>query len=291
MIYITDNMLKKILFPTDFSKMASKALPFALDFAKTNKAELILLYIYDVPLMPRANIFTSREQTMKQVAEDLKVAAEKRMADFKVKQGLSNGQCASLVLEGDPVTSIINYANNQDIDLIVMGTHGETADNKMFMGSVSRNVAQKTFCPVFVVPPDAEFGPINSYLYATDLRSDEQFILKYVVGLAKQNEAHVMALHIDDNQENVKWSLDELKELVSKLNYKHLSYHDQVSDDIVAGIQDFMKTYDIDCLALTTHTTSLFDKLFHSSVTKTLMLKSSRPMLIFNQGKSDIIIL
>ena len=143
--------LGKILYPTDFSEHSLCALPFALDLAGQYGAELHCLYVVDetyhywagpgeaVPAaaMPMDEIMNaSRTQMEEFVAEHF--GAEK---DAVVRQ----------VLPGRPFVEIIRYARDQEIDLIVIATHGRGALASMLLGSVTEKVVRKSMCPVLTI--------------------------------------------------------------------------------------------------------------------------------------------
>lgn len=147
-------VIKKILYPTDFSNRSLVALPLALDLAKRYDAELHCLHVVDteheffleggyiVPLMTEYPPEHGRLEEAAGSQMDQFIALH--MADFQ-------GSLVKAVLPGKPFVEIIRYAREHEIDLIVMGTHGHSALASMFLGSVAEKVVRKAPCAVLTV--------------------------------------------------------------------------------------------------------------------------------------------
>jgi nucleotide-binding universal stress UspA family protein len=149
--------LRRILVPTDFSKHSHNALSYAAAFAEKFGAELYLLHVVqDLALfIPEAvsvapPVTPPIEQMTAAVKEALqRVVREEDLGRFKV-------HCD--VREGTPFYEIIQYAKENDLDLIIMGTHGHTGLAHVLLGSVTEKVVRKAPCPVLTVrDPEHEF--------------------------------------------------------------------------------------------------------------------------------------
>src|SRR5262245_47896254 len=142
--------LKRILVPTDFSKFSKAALDYAMALAEKFRTELYLLHVVQnlgvmIPDMVNVvpPVMPSNEQLTAAVREALdRLIKENQLERFNVK---------SDVRIGSPFYEIIQFAKENDIDLIVMGTHGHSGLAHMLMGSVSEKVVRKAPCPVLTV--------------------------------------------------------------------------------------------------------------------------------------------
>jgi len=151
--------IKKVLVPTDFSEPSEIAVRYAKEFAATFKAELHVLTVVEENAMVYA--WTSPEGVPVSLA-NLRVEMEKNARDH-IDRVLSdderrkfNAQLVTLV--GSPFVEICRYAKAQNIDLIVMGTHGRGPIAHMLIGSVAEKVVRKAPCPVLTVrTPEHEF--------------------------------------------------------------------------------------------------------------------------------------
>lgn len=145
--------LKRILFPTDFSEYAMEAEEYACALARQSDAELHVLSIIDVslPLNPAwgAPLYLADGIDPHKVREQTQIALEAR-PNPEWSRGLTIHRA---VRNGNPFVEIIRYAREQNIDLIVLGTHGRTGLSHVLLGSVAERVARQASCPVLTARP------------------------------------------------------------------------------------------------------------------------------------------
>jgi nucleotide-binding universal stress UspA family protein len=144
--------IKRILFATDFSDCAKAAQEYAAAFAAQFHAELHVLHVLpDVALMvpdPGTSLSLPQNYVL-----DLKNDAQKAI-DKLFPDAVKDGQTiVRSVRMGNPFYEIVNYAEENKIDLIVIGTHGRGALMHLLMGSVAEKVVRKAGCPVLSVRP------------------------------------------------------------------------------------------------------------------------------------------
>ena len=146
--------LKKILVPTDFSDHSERAAAYAVELARRYEAdEIHCVHVSDIPadlLATSAYYMTGpSEQFIEQVREEgrksLEAFARKNFKDRPAK---------TVFLEGRPFVEIIRYARENQIDLIVISTHGRSGIKHVLFGSVAEQVVRKAPCPVLVVKRD-----------------------------------------------------------------------------------------------------------------------------------------
>ncbi|MBN1831612.1 MAG: universal stress protein [Deltaproteobacteria bacterium] len=144
-------MFKKILYPTDLSDVSLKALDFLKQLRECGSEEVLVLHV-----IPEQTILTLRaygegtvnvdefetglmEKATKSVAE---VEAELKKFGYKVKK---------MINTGFPLREILTTEQEEDISLIVIGSHGKSNLEEMFLGSVSEKVIRKCKSPVLVI--------------------------------------------------------------------------------------------------------------------------------------------
>jgi nucleotide-binding universal stress UspA family protein len=160
-------MIKKILVPFDNSRPSENALNYTVDLVKNMKEqqqEIILLHVIK-PYEDSMRSFLSRkvqspktgdtitlERYLKNITIEMKIDA-KNMLEEKIKKIESNGfTLRSMVLYGNPAEEIIKFADDEKVDLIIMGTTGLSGLSKIkAIGSVTRSVSEKAKCPVMLV--------------------------------------------------------------------------------------------------------------------------------------------
>lgn len=140
--------IRKILVPTDFSEPAAKALQYAEALGAAHGAELLLVHAIPPQVYPAEGIQVSR--AIAEIQEELEQAATRNLEEMAegVGEGLS---VRSRVVNGVPFLEIIRMAREEDVDLIVIATHGYTGLKHVFLGSVAEKVVRKAPCPVLTV--------------------------------------------------------------------------------------------------------------------------------------------
>ncbi|MDX1438821.1 MAG: universal stress protein [Rubricoccaceae bacterium] len=144
--------IRRILAPTDFSPNARLATRHAAALAETYGAELTLLHVVNAAGLPVASvpplgsIELSAESIMARSNEILLREAQALRDEF----GLGT-DVHSFVRIGHPALDILDFMDENDSDLVVIGTHGRSGIRRLLMGSVAEQVVRNASCPVFTV--------------------------------------------------------------------------------------------------------------------------------------------
>jgi nucleotide-binding universal stress UspA family protein len=146
--------LKRILVPTDFSEHSEHAAAYAIELARQYGAnEIHCIHVSDIPadlLATSAYYMTGpSEQFVEQVRDE-----GRKGLDAFVKKNFKDVPVKAVFLEGRPFVEIIRYARENEIDLIVISTHGRSGLKHALFGSVAEKVVRKAPCPVLVVKQD-----------------------------------------------------------------------------------------------------------------------------------------
>jgi len=140
-------MYDDILLPTDGSSAMVTALEHAIAVASDQNARVHVLYVVDKRLYTAAS-----EDSTDEIRQSLEEEAEIALDDARVRIEDEGIECLTHSEEGIPYTTITDYADEQGIDLVVMGTHGETGRERMVnLGSTTERVLKNASMPVLVV--------------------------------------------------------------------------------------------------------------------------------------------
>jgi nucleotide-binding universal stress UspA family protein len=153
--------IAKILAATDFSEDSELALSYAEDFARKFGAEIVLLHV-DQPLAP---VMVSPDLgpamdvgAMSRIAEEQRMLAQRELDKIVQRLRDSGLKAKSLLKVGSPFLEILHAAQGENVDLVVLGTHGRTGLAHVLMGSVAERVVQKSAVPVLTIRhPDRKF--------------------------------------------------------------------------------------------------------------------------------------
>jgi universal stress protein A len=149
--------IRRILVPVDFSPLSDAAFEYALGLARKLDARLILLHVFQVPAFayPDASIPLPAQTLL-----DAEHQARVHLGKLEVRAGEGGVPASSLLHEGAPFVEIVRTARAQNVELIIMSTHGRTGLRHALLGSVAEKVVRKAPCPVLVVRlPGARFEP------------------------------------------------------------------------------------------------------------------------------------
>lgn len=144
-----NKMISKVLVPIDFSDYSINALKYAVDFTQHFEAEMILISVIEPMIYPadfsmgQVAIPATDQNLTERVENELKDLAEKEIGD-KVKT-------KRIIKSGKPFYEINETARDEDIDLIIIATHGHTGVEHLLFGSTAEKVVRKAPCPVLTL--------------------------------------------------------------------------------------------------------------------------------------------
>jgi len=146
--------IKKVLVPIDFSDYSKSSLKYAVNFAKNFNASLVLVYVVEPVIYPpdfsmgQIAIPAAGIEMDKRAKEELNKLAEKEIpSDLNVKK---------IIKTGKPFVEIVETAAEEDVDLIIIATHGHTGVEHILFGSTAEKVVRKAPCPVLTLREPAK---------------------------------------------------------------------------------------------------------------------------------------
>ncbi len=151
--------LNHILLPTDFSEPSAVAVKYAKAMAETFHACLHVMHVVEESAVPYAVLApTGAFPPFAEIRDDITRDARDRLKQLVTADEREHFRARLVLRMGSPFVEIVRYAKNENIDLIVMGTHGRGPIAHMLVGSVAERVVRKAPCPVLTVRhPEHEF--------------------------------------------------------------------------------------------------------------------------------------
>jgi nucleotide-binding universal stress UspA family protein len=173
---------------------------------------------------------------------------------------------------------ILDFATDNDIDLIVAGTKGASGLKAVVLGSNTASLINISEIPVVAVPPDARYTGFRRIVLATDmLNLDKQ--VRQVVNFAKAFNSQIDILHVADPQIKHR-RRDELEGALARMTgYQKISLNVLPSDDVVAAINSFVLEDNADLLVMFTHELGTFEKLLRKGHTREVAHHIEVPLL------------
>ena len=276
--------MKKILFPTDFSETAENAFVYALNMAKSLEAELIVLHVYDVAVIS----YEAYSPITLDIYESIELGNFENFKDYVPKlreiaetHGLDDVPMSHVMEEGDLVHAINNIVNQENINLIVMGTKGASGLQEMFLGSNTASVIENIQTTLLCVPLEAKFQKIEKIGFTTRYRDKDREALKKVIKIADKLKATVKCLYVktvnsDVTEQQISDWREEFK--IDPLNF-FITSNDNLEDEVF----EFVTSQNIDVLAMLTYKRTFFESLFKKSFAKKLSYHSEIPLLVLHE--------
>jgi universal stress protein A len=144
--------IQNILLPTDFSNLSLSAARYAIDIAKQYGAKIHFLNVLEKtpPILAIRSLDLSEDKIIKTIEEDARSSLNKALDTINRDKGV---EIIPVIQKGIDFEIIIDYAESNKIDLIVIATHGRTGILHTLLGSVAEKVIRYAKCPVLVITP------------------------------------------------------------------------------------------------------------------------------------------
>jgi nucleotide-binding universal stress UspA family protein len=211
--------INKILLATDFSPESANALQCALALARRYDSKLFITHA----LPPAAD--TRSAEVPVPLQGMLQRDAERNMTLLAQNEELRTFPHQMILCLGDPAQVLSKVISNEDIDLVVMSTHGRGGLGKLRAGSTTENLMRHATCPVLSVGANIKRLPVERFgqiLFATHFSTGSRRALTYALSLAEEDRAELTLLYVIESNphsesELVRWkreNRDKLSRLI-----------------------------------------------------------------------------
>lgn len=280
-------MKRKILLPTDFSKNSWHAINFALELYKHDRCDFYVLNVFSAT----SNILDSlvNMEPGSELYETAKAKSESGLAkvlDMLPFKNKDNSQHHFEVIStfNNIVEAIKDMVEKKDIEMIVMGTKGETNSSQSIFGSTAIYVMEKVRnCPVMVIPESAKKQLPKEIVFPTSYRTHyKRRVLNPLMEVAKKCDATIAILHIlkenklDENQTDRKQMLAEMFEGINH------SFHELSNYSVEAAVNLFVESRDSDMVAFINKKHAFFGSILTKPMVKGITFHSKVPILIMH---------
>jgi len=144
-------MFEKILYPTDFSDVSKKALEYIKKLKMAGTKEVIVLHVIDEREIEHISHLADVSLDIKRLEKEREEYAQKEMGAIEAELKESGFDIKTRIEKGIPFRDILRVEEEEDISVVVIGSHGKSCINEMLLGSVSEKVIRKSNKPVLVV--------------------------------------------------------------------------------------------------------------------------------------------
>lgn len=269
-------MLSKVLVPTDFSPLADNAVKYAGELCKHTNAQLVLLHVLQINSADLQMPATYADEMMAEQQRIAQTKLDTSKAFIRHHYGISVEGVTSF---GAISEEIADYADQNEIDLVVMSTHGMTSFLDRIFGTNTSSTIQQMKKPLLVIPNGVTFNPAHKVAIATDYSTSEIEYINFVHTMTHNVPVDFHFLHVNN---------PDLSQTESQIDKElenfapNMTFHEVTGDDIIKTVKTFVTSHQIDLLIVTHHERSFLSELFHTSIAKELSHITHLPMLVFH---------
>ncbi|MBK9291777.1 MAG: universal stress protein [Bacteroidetes bacterium] len=293
--------LRRILVPVDFSELSVKAAHYALDLARTLKAEVMLLnawfnaanqgFVFNEMYAYQLNVeelLREQEQQAQAQIEDLATELRKRIRDEKMRGVKVDYD----LVRGGPIESILDYIAEYQPGTVVMGTHGTRREGLALLGSTTARLIEKCPVPVLAVPwgyDTSNFSAPRNVAYLTRFDENDLQAIHRLVAFARPFKVKIYCVHLhpDDSLALDSLRMKKLRDYFAEaITDVEIECGLIESADALEGLKQFVMEKQIDVLALISRKRNLIEQLLRPSLTRKLLFSADVPLLVFRETEN-----
>lgn len=273
--------MKRILVPTDFSEHSLYAMKVAAQIAKKNNGEIFLLHMLELP-------HNAGGDALGQGTAIPEIMIFKNAAMEKLEK-LMNHEC----LEGLKVSEVIQFelafegimkvGNKNDIDLIVMGSHGISGFQEMFVGSNAEKVVRNSEVPVLIIKKDEQNFDINKIVFASDFSDEIKIPFNKVAEMAEKFGAELQLLMVNTPSSFKPTHVAQriINDFISNYTLPKHSKHIYCDINVESGILNYSRLANADLIGICTHGRKGLAHFFNGSISEDLVNHALKPIITF----------
>lgn len=273
-------IMKTILVPTDFSKAAHNASQYAVDLAKALNYKVLLVHIYNAPVLAEASGFSTSEYD--EPSENETIYTQK-LEQKALQLAKSSGVIVDFnVTSGFTLDKIHEIEEKIKPNLIVVGLKPDGEISEYLFGSITGGLVKNTTTPVLIVPEGSVYEKIDKIAFTSDLKMEcDMCMHEPLEDLIKAHKSKISILNIVKEQADKIGKDDGIsgKRIERYFENKVHMYHFLENNDIIAGINEFIVNQDIDMITMIPQKRNLIERLFKESNTMNMAFHIDVPLL------------
>jgi len=280
-------MRKRILLTTDFSKGAWNAIAYALELYKKTECYFYVLNTFMPSSYLKDSLMASQpdEDTLSKVRQESEEGLVRisRMITFREENNPKH-EFTTISLRSDLLDAIKKIVEDKDIDLVVMGTKGETNETNILFGSNAIMTMEKIRnCPVLVVPEDTDSIVPKEIVFPTSYKTHyKKQELNHLIEIAHLSKAAIRILHVEKEDELDKNQLAHKQLLEEYFKGLEYSYHTLTHIAVADAVHSFVESRDSDMVAFINKKHKFFGSFLRRPLVKEIGYHSTVPILVMH---------
>jgi nucleotide-binding universal stress UspA family protein len=277
---------KKILVPTDFSDAARNASMYAVELAKAMHYEVVLFHVYNTPVVISSDVMSPMMMDTVQLEKDIKVRLKEEATFLELKHNMEIQYESADGMIGD---EILEAEGKHEPAFIVIGMREAGALSEYVLGSTSTDLLLRVSTPMLIIPEKTVFKKIERvvFTHAPHLKLKVE-ICQDVKDLFERFYSTVYILSVLSNEDSAESKRPQVDEQLEKqFENRFHSYHFVENDDVVEGINEFIRQHGIDLVTMLPQKHSFLERLFKEPYTKRLAFHTHIPLLSIKCDKNS----
>lgn len=280
--------MTKVLVPYDFSEQAQNALDFSTALASNfDQVEISVLNVVEVPSSSGMGTMGGGE-FMPDMENQIFVIemVDRRKEQFKemeIKYAGNSYSFSTKIVLGNAFQSISSAINEENPDLVIMGSKGTSGIEEVLIGSNTEKVVRTAHCPVVTVKAATDPSKFKKIVFASDFRDDQDELADRVKTLQKWFDAdlYLVIINTPGSFETTRESAERIKKFANKYSIEHAVAEIYNSHSEEAGIVEFAEDIKADLIAMATHGRTGLAHLFTGSIAEDVVNHAKRPVWTF----------
>ena len=272
--------MKRILVPTDFSEHAEYALRVAAQIAKQNNSEILLLHMLELPHQAGDAMGSGHQIPEIMFYKDKAISNLEDLMDVDFLEGINVSEIIQFEKAFDGILAV---SKKNNVDLVVMGSHGTSGFQEMFIGSNTEKVVRFSEAPVLVIKNKVNDFSASNFVFASDFSNEIKQPFAQLVDFAKAFDANLSLVTVNTPNSFKPTHVAEkiMNDFMKEFNYPKYTLNIYNDVNVEKGILNFANSVNADLIGMCTHGRTGFAHFFNGSISEDLVNHAVRPVITF----------
>ncbi len=266
--------MKKILFPTDFSKSSLNTLDYACKFCKKINAEIVLFHAMLAPVVQIDGPILTAVEIMEKQTKNVNKKLRDLTKELRSQYNIVVNHRAEY---GFSAETICEISKKENIELIILSSKGESNLLDKIFGNVTLALFKNAQIPVFSIPEKAKFENLKNIVFASSNIDYDAVQIFDLMRLTSHFKPKITLVHIQRGNEFEKETFEEYK----NLEYIEIEGNE---DNKAKKMLEYLESNPIDLVCVKKYKLPMFYRLFHQSFTEKLFYHANIPLLVFKDA-------
>lgn len=273
--------MKRILVPTDFSKYSEEALQVAAQIAKKNNSEIILLHMLEFPHQT-SDFISGSGKSIPEIMhyKNKAISNLEHLMDSDYLKGIN----VSEAFEFKKVTEgIIDASIKNQVDLIVMGSHGTSGFEELMVGSNAEKVVRLSEIPVLIIKNGTTRFQPNNFVFASDFSEETKNPFRKMIEFAKIFDSNLFLVMIctPNSFKTTAKAEKIMRYFIADFDIENYSCHIYNDTNVENGIVNFAESVNADLIGICTHGRTGLAHFFNGSIGEDIVNHVLKPVITF----------